>query len=279
MDKRNTMLLGVPRSGTTLACHIINKLQNAVALHEPLMPKIFEGKLPSEIMSIINTFIDVQRLSLLKNGTAVSKTIGGVVPDNHLNVIDSNVLKRVSTIDSQTLVLSKELSHDFSLIIKHCSFFVGILESLMETYRCFAIIRNPLSTLLSWNSVELSVAHGYAPAAEMFDNRLSKELSIESDKYDRQIILLTWFYNKIYECLPKENIILYEDIISSRGNILKKIVPEAEMLIEPLTSKNNNPFYNNDLKPLLAKKLMSIHLKGGYKFFYNEEELLQINCS
>jgi len=275
INNKNIMLLGIPRSGTTLGCHLINKLPNAVALHEPFRPKNFSNNSPSEVIRKIEGFINIQRFSLLENGTAVSKTIGGKVPDNHLRVSGIGSKKRVETVEDRVLLLSEMPPKDFFLVIKHCSFFVGILEFLVSSYNCFAIVRNPLSTLLSWNSVELQVTHGYAPAAESFDNNLKTLLYGQVDSYKRQMLLLTWFYNKLYKFLPRENIILYEDIISSGGSVLGHIIPEGKSLSESLYSKNNNPLYDNELKHFLAEKLLSVDHES-YLHFYSKEDILRV---
>jgi hypothetical protein len=35
-QRANVVLTGLPRSGTTLVCRLLNKLPDTVALHEPL---------------------------------------------------------------------------------------------------------------------------------------------------------------------------------------------------------------------------------------------------
>lgn len=275
MKDSNIMLLGLQRSGTTLACHLINKLSNAVALHEPLYPIEFKDDSPLEIINRLERFCDNQRVSLLENGTAISKTKQGRVPDNHMCEIDKETGKRIDIIDSRVLKLDKHLSNDFVLVVKHCAFFAGVLDVLVGSFKCYAVIRNPLSTLLSWNSLEFEVSNGYAPAAERFDSQLKNLLHAENDKYERQILLLTWYYNKIYENLPMENIIFYEDIISSSGGELSKIISEASTLSETLTSKNNNAIYDAALKPLLANKLLQSN-QGGYLHFYTKKSIKEI---
>ena len=43
---RNVVLTGLPRSGTTLACHLLNKLPDTVAVLEPFEAGRFAGLLP-----------------------------------------------------------------------------------------------------------------------------------------------------------------------------------------------------------------------------------------
>jgi hypothetical protein len=41
LNQTNIVSTGLPRSGTTLTCHLLNKLPNTVALHEPIAPGQF----------------------------------------------------------------------------------------------------------------------------------------------------------------------------------------------------------------------------------------------
>lgn len=42
-NRANVVLTGLPRSGTTLACRLLNLLPDTVALHEPIAPGRFAG--------------------------------------------------------------------------------------------------------------------------------------------------------------------------------------------------------------------------------------------
>lgn len=272
MKDKNIVLVGLPRAGTTLTCHLINKLPDAVALNEPMQPSAFKDEKSCEVVKKVKQLYKDQRNSLLNNGVAISKTQGGKVPDNPLQGMDRETGTRTRVIDSRVLEIDKELTNDFMLVVKHNAFFVAILSELAPSFNCFAVIRNPLSVLLSWNSVEFPISKGYAPAAEMFDKNLNKLLRNEDDKITRQIHLLTWYYNQIYKYVPESNIIKYEDIISSGGATLRKLVPSADKLNETLKSKNKNPLYDTSLKPELMRKLQE-QTTGGYTYFYKKELL------
>ncbi len=275
MDSKNIMLVGLPRAGTTLTCHLINKLPDMVALHEPLKPIDFKDDSSLEMVKRISFFCQEQRRSLLENGTAASRTIGGKVPDNHIRGINENTGKRTNKIDGQVLAVDKSLSNDFTLIVKHNAFFAGILGVLAESFKCFAVVRNPLSVLLSWNSVDMAVSQGYAPAAERFDKKLGELLRKEDDRYQRQIYLLSWYYNQIFKHVASSNVIRYEDIISTGGCALGKVISDAESLNETLHSKNNNALYDADLKPLLAEKLLDLS-QGGYLHYYTKDDVKEM---
>lgn len=77
------ILTGIPRSGTTLTCHLLNKVSNTVALHEPLLWD--DVRDPTDHRAIcdgIEQFFHQTRKSCLASGTAITKHTDGLVPDN-----------------------------------------------------------------------------------------------------------------------------------------------------------------------------------------------------
>src|SRR5207302_11519895 len=80
---RNVLITGTPRSGTTLLCSLLNKLPDTVALHEPMnvwdFPKCRDA---SAVADKIDKFCGETRTSLHEHGFAMSKHVGGQIPDN-----------------------------------------------------------------------------------------------------------------------------------------------------------------------------------------------------
>ena len=115
---------------------------------------------------------------------------------------------------------------------------------------------------------------GRAPAAEGLERTLTKELKKIKDKFDRQIYLLSWFYEKYREALPEGSIIRYEDMIISGGKSLSVITPEANKLNEKLESKNKNVLYDFNLMIFLGQKLLK--KDGAYWDFYSRESVEEL---
>ncbi len=273
--KRNIVLAGVARSGSTLTCYLLNKLANTVALHEPIFdPGVLEHYALSDKLQFISQFFERQRHSLLTDGVAASKSAGGKVPDNPRGDFDPLTRKRKRVLDGTQLVVDKVLDEDLNLIIKQPGLFSGMLSELVDHYPCYATIRNPLSVLLSWNTVNMQVSLGRAPAAELCDPSLKSSLDSESDRYRRQLMLLSWYFAQYRDNLPDENIIRYEKVIESNGGVLSVMVPEARGLNFPLQSKNNNPIYNQELKDRLLRLLLNS--RGAYWDFYSPKDLVDL---
>src|SRR5947199_3899761 len=82
-SQRNVLITGIPRSGTTLVCSLLNKVPDVVALHEPMDVWDFAGaRDAASLASIIENFCAQSRRSLREDGFAISKHIGGEIRDN-----------------------------------------------------------------------------------------------------------------------------------------------------------------------------------------------------
>ncbi|HUK63438.1 MAG TPA: hypothetical protein VLV15_08895, partial [Dongiaceae bacterium] len=170
----NVILTGIPRSGTTLVCHLINTLPNSIALHEPM--RVSELAFGDHLAAadVVARFFAQTRASLLANGTAPSKHVGGRIPDRHVDEHPSEDGLRRDNSDYGAVSFAKPLSRDFLLVLKHPSAFTALLDTLRGRFPSFAVVRNPLSILGSWNSVQMGFREGRAPIAEELDPALHR---------------------------------------------------------------------------------------------------------
>ena len=256
---RNVLITGTPRSGTTLLCSLLNKLPNTVALHEPMNVWDFPNcPDAAAIADVIERFCSETRKSLLEKGVAVSKHVGGLIPDNVAADQVNRSGTRLRHTEHGPVRIDKPLSNDFALAIKHPVAFTALLDTLCTRFECVAIVRNPLSMLASWNSLAwLNVRNGHAPIGEKLDPKLRQDLAAESDIFERQIHILEWFYNRFRQFLPDTAILKYENLIESRGRELAPFFPDAAELNESLVSKNVNKFYDKALMQELGEKLLN----------------------
>ena len=86
MNDRNALIAGVPRSGTTLACELLNLVPDTVALDEPMKARALSGRAQGEgavdkhlICDDIDRFLEETRASIAETGTAFSKQVDGRV--------------------------------------------------------------------------------------------------------------------------------------------------------------------------------------------------------
>ena len=82
-NRANVVLTGPPRSGTTLACRLLNTLPDTVALHEPIAPgKFANAENDLAVLEGLQRYFRRMRRMIRKEKVAISKNVGGRIPDN-----------------------------------------------------------------------------------------------------------------------------------------------------------------------------------------------------
>lgn len=271
--KRNVLITGIPRSGTTLLCSLLNKLPDTVALHEPMDVWDFSKcRDAGAVAEAIENFCADARRSLREKGFAISKHVGGEIRDNAASDEIGPAGTRLRRTEHGKIFIDKPLSENFTLAVKHPLAFTALLESLSQHFECYAIIRNPLATLASWNSLAwLKVKNGHAPIAEKLDIDLARKLGEEPDPIERQIQILEWSYDRFRRFLPERALIKYEDLIATRARELAKFFPAAADFEENLVLKNLNKYYDRGLMMELGQRLLK---RGGPLWhFYGRQDV------
>lgn len=267
---RNVLITGMPRSGTTLTCSLLNRLPDIVALHEPMNVFEFVGRSSDEVVKTIEEFCAESRKSLHENKFAISKHVGGKVRDN--SAAADRAGKRVRQTEHGRIEIDKPLAQDFTLAIKHPAAFTALLEPLSKRFECLAIVRNPLATLGSWNSLDwFPLKDGHLPVGEKLDVDLARVLSKTANVIERQIYILEWFYDRFRKFLNERTVIKYEALIGSRGRELAKFFPATEQLDEDLSSKNVSEFYDRALMADAGARMLK--RDGSLWNFYSKAEV------
>lgn len=270
MHTNDIILTGPPRSGTTLSCFLLNKLPDTVALHEPMNLRMFPSK--SEGLEATRQFFEEMRSSLLLDGSALAKVSGNTIPDNPFKQTKGG--KRESIVQKGRVHFDKPLSQNFQLLIKQNAHFTFMLPELTQHFRCFGIIRNPVSTLASWNSVQAPVSKGNLTVLKTLDPALYQSLEAIPDLLQRQVYLA----HLLFQCYldnPAVQIIRYEDIVASGGKALSPINPAAGLLNEQLESKNRNALYESGLVDQIKEALLGA-THQAYLNYYSVEDIARV---
>ena len=264
--RKDIVITGLGQSGTTLACHLLNKLPDTVALSEPMAPAKFEDLMPDTeaVCDGIEEFFERMRRMALKRGEVVTKHRDGVVPDNPKAMIEG-VRQRV--VEKGRIPVGKDLSEDFLLAIKDVTKFTVLLPTLAKRMPCYTIVRNPLSVVAS----TLTLQEPAWRAIEIYAPDLAARMKAAPDPIQRDLIRHDYSFGIYAEHLPPENVIRYEDLVGSGGKALSVITHSAEILDEPLESRNLNPIYNRDVMLRVGEALLASD--GAYWHFYSRESV------
>jgi hypothetical protein len=247
MVNQNVLLTGIPRSGTTLACSLLNRLPQVLALIEPMnMRELTAAGTDDNRIQYIADYLAQIRNNALEQGIAPRKLLSGDGTNTFAKTVDG---KRASTIQrDQIAPVDKPLRQDFTLVVKHPNAFAALLPVLAGRFKCVAIVRNPLAVLASWNSLDHALSRGHAPMAEKFDSELAMQLRQENDPFIRQVRLLDWYFDTFTRCLPANHVVRYEDMIDTSGAALSIIDDSAQSLNDGasgLESQNDSRLYND----------------------------------
>jgi hypothetical protein len=238
---------------------LLNGLPNVVALHEPMNVASLTRLSSNEaVLSEIEDFFASTRRRIAMEGHAPSKQLDGEIPDNQFtDRRDPNTGKRLRhrALSQEGIRVSKPLSDGHTLVIKQPAVFTALLEVLASRYPTYAVIRNPLAVLRSWNSLDISLSSGRLPPAENLCPQLAIALGKVGNSLDRQVFLLNWFFEQYERFLPASAIIRYELLVDSGGAALARVVPAASSLREALENRNDNPVYENNRKEQLIEAL------------------------
>ncbi len=273
-NRHNFIITGLGRSGTTLVCHLLNKLPNTLALDEPIGPERFAEHLSDHeaVCDGIERFYRRMRKMALEEGTVLTKHVGGEVPDNHFaNEKEEGGLRRLIT-ESGKIPVGKEIQPGFYLAVKEPGLFTAVLPTLKDRFPCYAIVRNPLSVMASSRSGWWPKRkRGNPPAAVKYDEGLVRHLSGAKDPLESQFLRLDYFFRRFQQELPAAHVLRYEDIVDSGGRALEVIVPAARELDEPLQSRNVNSLYDRDFMLRCGERLLES--EGAYWDFYPRESV------
>jgi hypothetical protein len=307
VDELNILITGLPRSGTTLTCELLGGLPDAVALDEPLdrayligdtAPQASPGILsriraragrpvrsggsqagpvsPEDVCRRVDQFIRDTRESALSRGVVRTKSVDGRVIGRKVSDDRDVTGVRVGLVRVGEVSVDKPLTPDFLLAIKQCGGFTAVLEALVSRFAVFALVRNPLSVLVSWQSVPMPVRDGHVPLAERLNPTLAMALSAIDDPIDRQFHLLDWFFGEYARLLPRDSIVSYESIVASGGQALKAIAPRASGLDRPLVDRNRDRPRGDD--PALLKRLGTrlVDTDGPWWGFYSRDDVVNL---
>ena len=272
---RTWLLSGIPRSGTSLCCRLAGELPDTVALAEPIRRKLFGGMdTPRGAAERIGDFAEDTRARILAVGRAPSIQVAGSLDDNRVALREGAAGLRQPQGEWGEIRIEKPLTSQFTLVIKHNALFAALFPLVADSFPCLALVRNPLSVLASWQTVDLPVHRGRIPAGEELDRELHRALKRESDTLRRQLIVLDWFFTRFEEHLPPEDIIRYEDVIASGGLALFRRLGRAEARPVGLESRNDSALYDRNRVETLLDALLNAG--GSWTRFYRASDCEQV---
>ncbi len=210
-----SLVTGVPRSGTTLACKLLNGVDNVIALHEPLDPQKLCASKGSHVLSEVKTNIDHIYHSLLAGKDIEHGDSANLVLDNPVSqtMTPGSHIRETSAKRGRLRITAIEQTT--KVFIKQNAMFAALAKELKTAYPLVAIVRNPIDVLTSWMTVNLPVNQGRIPGGERFSPPLKHTLDSINNTVARQVTIYHWFLSQYLN--NGLTVLKYEDIIATKG--------------------------------------------------------------
>jgi len=200
----------------------------------------------------ISKFAAVTRNQALQRNSVLTKQLDGAIPANPVTLGTDGL--RQESVSPGEIAVDKPLPDDFVLVIKHNALFTALLSLLRREFEIFALVRNPLFVLASWQSVSFPVADGRLPMGEKFDASLAAELHGTSETLHRQLAILKWFFGA-YAQLNSTAVLRYEEVIETNGAVLSRICGQDAEPVE-LAPQLRNSGLDDQYMSRLARLLL-----------------------
>jgi hypothetical protein len=257
--KPTTLLTGLPRSGTTLTCALLNEFDNTLALPEPIQLERHGDR--QRAVHEIDAFVAETRRNVLDFGTAVTKHVDGAIRDNFVDAPTGAPGLRQPRANHGVVQVTKPLSPDFCLIVKHPAEFTALADLLIDRYPLVALVRHPLAVLAAWQTVQMPVNRGHMPMAEAFSPELTDLLASIPDTLARQVALMGWLL-RTYTRLPAEAVMRYEDMLAQPRQTLSRFTSAAADPVKPLKAVDPITRYVGVDFHRLARALLAIEAEA-----------------
>jgi hypothetical protein len=207
-----------------LAAAIIDQAPGCLCLSEPeshveLMREAADAE---DFVARIGDEFDAIRRSILAgssvpdrrraDGAPVTNYFTGPGPDGHRQ-----------TGYSVRAVARPGLEPDFVLGVKHVALYAAVLPQIVRSgrYRVVALIRDPVSLLTSWRSLDLPISRGRLPAGERFWPELRSLGDAELELTQKQLGICELLFGRLLQSAGRIAILRYEDLVADPARLLR----------------------------------------------------------
>jgi hypothetical protein len=236
--KRDLIVTGIPRSGTTLTAALIDGLDDAVCLSEPAWQDAWPREMPTAdeyVQRLVDDFARV-RSDLLAGGKVVDRRRDDGAPvSDYFRPPDPDHGRPYAFVEFSR----PGLSENFLLGMKQNAHYSCVLPQLaaQPAFAVIAIVRHPLDVIRSWQRVDIPIREGRLPAAERFWPEIAEIARTTDDILLRQVLVYERFCERFIELRGTITLMRYEDIVRDPLIVArtfgKEFARKAPMEIQP----------------------------------------------
>ncbi len=200
------ILTGIPRSGTTLLCNLLNHIQNVVCLNE--ISDFYDvNRLPVAFSSLSYIVRNIKKVPIrMKSGEEITDT---QTKGHEIK------LSPVMVDSDKPIYIGSKINYPY---------LDNIDQIIGYGYPMIAMVRNPVFTIASWNQNKKNINEAHV-MPEDFEKwpRYSKIEFKSSDKYGRQAELWNYMAKIIRNKIGRYFTFNYEDFVKNTDGYLNHI--------------------------------------------------------
>ena len=261
------IITGVPRSGTTLAAAIIDQTPNCLCLSEPdnHVDLMNGAASPEDFVSRLCREFETVRRTILSGGSVLDRrrADGAPVTDYFSDPLSDG--RRELAVTTRGIHRSR-LSPDFVLGVKHNALYTAVLPEIVQSgrFRVIAIIRDPVSVLMSWQMLDLPISRGRLPAGERFWPELAALGRADLDLTDKQIRICDLLLYRYGQLADRIAVIPYEVFTADPAQLLaaaripQPVLSQIIAIVRPTPSRDDG----DRQKPPLAAQIRQLIAAG-----------------
>jgi hypothetical protein len=270
--KKNIIITGIPRSGTTLVTALIDSMPDSVALNEPRWQYdwVDKNKATSAAEDFAKWLVgdfEVTRQHLIK-GIPVQErrmTDGSAVTNYYRPDPEK---KKVGETFSLIPFTRDGLSNNCTLAIKHNGLYLGALKQIIDTgaFTIIAIVRHPLGVISSWNNVPIPLGQGKMPGAILLWDQMRTLTQSNMDLLEKQVRMYDLVCKRLYNLREHIHIVKYEELVANKEMLASIVGKKANLPLNTI-KKRDVSFYENNTQ-VIEEKLRQVG--QYYKMFYED---------
>ena len=264
---KQLFVVGIPRSGSTLTAALVDSLDNSFCLSEPaglFIPPEATNK--ADYVRSCVSMLERTREKILSGEevTDQRRNSDGSPTTNYLGRRLFGKRRKVKFAGG--VVDTSRFSEDMLVAIKHNIPFLSVLQELVNTgVPVVGVIRNPISTILSWQETGLPVSKGYMPSAQAFWPELNSVMKASSTEEEGWAKIYDLCCQRMVETeIP---VLTYEDLTRDVTK-LEEFVGRRSVREVEIRAKSDSDYTNSASATRIRD---AVNRYAGYvKNFYRE---------
>lgn len=252
----NVLLTGIPRSGTTLLTALLDYPPSSVAIGEPQGMGSWQSGFAADHIGFVKKLkeysLQIRERIYQKQSFKDRIAVDANPLTNYVDNTAGGRTKRYVIANRKV----ESVESRFTLVLKAPVIFTAVLPAIVSdgSYKVIAIIRNPISTILSWNSVDFPISKGRLPAGEGYWADLYNVASADCSIIEKQARIWELFARRYSQYQNKIILLRYEDVVHNFEEVSSVIgIPLRRVEVENM---NTNPIYDYSLKEKIKDALI-----------------------